>query len=48
MEPIGDPDDASQVLDWLGVRRRHHAPASPNLPPGLVLIDLPDAGRMLR
>ena len=39
---VGDPDASAEVLDWLGVRRRHHVPASPTLPDGLVLIDLPD------
>lgn len=34
-------DDASALLDWLEIRRRHNAPANPSLE-GLVLLDLPD------
>jgi len=33
--------DASALLDWLGVERRHHVP-DPDGPDGLVLLDLPD------
>lgn len=34
-------DDASSLLDWLEIGRRHHAAADPELD-GLVLLDLPD------
>lgn len=34
-------DDATPLLDWLQVARRHHAAADPELG-GLVLLDLPD------
>lgn len=39
---VGDPADSAGVLDWLGVARRHHVPAGPDAPDGLVLLDLPD------
>lgn len=35
------PDDGSELLDWLDVRRRHHVDGPPELD-GLVLLDLPD------
>jgi GTP-binding protein EngB required for normal cell division len=37
-------DDPAAVLEWLGVRRRHHVPAreTPDGLDGLVLLDLPD------
>ena len=37
-------DDAAEVLDWLGVQRRHQVPPSPEAADldGLVLLDLPD------
>ena len=35
------PDDASALLDWLDVPRRHHLDTDPSLS-GLVLLDLPD------
>jgi GTP-binding protein EngB required for normal cell division len=40
---FGD-DDPAEVLEWLGVRRRHQVPASetPHGLDGLVLLDLPD------
>ncbi len=39
----GDTDSkgASDLLDWLGVERRHQAPSNPDLD-GLILLDLPD------
>ena len=39
---IGEDSSAGSVLDWLEVRRRHVAPATGELPEGLVLLDLPD------
>ena len=39
---VGDPDAATVLLDWLGVRRRFHTDSAPGIPPGLVLLDLPD------
>jgi len=39
---VGDPAASADLLDWLGVARRHHAPPGPRAPDGLVLLDLPD------
>ena len=35
-------DDAADVLEWLGVQRRHQVPAEGSDLDGLVLLDLPD------
>ena len=35
-------DDAAEVLDWLGVQRRHQVPSAGGELDGLVLLDLPD------
>ena len=35
-------DDAAEVLDWLGVQRRHHVTDGADDVGGLVLLDLPD------
>lgn len=34
--------DPAPLLDWLEVARRHEVPSGTGLPPGLVLLDLPD------
>jgi Fe2+ transport system protein B len=39
---VGQPPGAGELLDWLGVRRRHRADPAADLPDGLVLLDLPD------
>ena len=39
---VGDQAATGAVCDWLGVAHRHHVEATPALPDGLVLLDLPD------